>query len=217
MDQIYGEINNTDIKKFWKFINVFTKPLIEMKQDSLIDGNITFYTWNNTNFDVQDYRVYIIDAIKEKYTIDEFYFYEQILNILYWKLKKKLKNSVSNNKNNITVLNKQDIDIKTLQSKTNSYIQYNEVKNQYYSLNKISDLDTICMNLFTDRKDFEYYFINSSKINKYDKRYIMYYNLNYPFPNVNPMFFNKNSEKYCIRKITNMYYKRDDKYWYKLI
>jgi len=76
MDQIYGEINNTDIKKFWKFINVFTKPLIEMKQDSLIDGNITFYTWNNTNFDVQDYRVYIIDAIKEKYTIDEFYFYE---------------------------------------------------------------------------------------------------------------------------------------------
>jgi hypothetical protein len=43
--------------------------------------------------------------------------------------------------------------------------------------------------------------------------------MNYPFPNVNPMFYNKNKKTYWIKKIKKMYYNNldYDEYWYKLI
>jgi hypothetical protein len=76
------------------------------------------------------------------------------------------------------------------------------------------------MYLLTSRKDFEYYFMNIKKIKNYIKTYIMYFNLNYPFPNVNPFFFNRNSKKYWLLKIKAMYFVKEgivDENWYKLI
>jgi hypothetical protein len=37
------------------------------------------------------YRQYIIKIIRKKYTINEFYIYEKIINKLFWNLKNKIK------------------------------------------------------------------------------------------------------------------------------
>ena len=52
---------NSKLDDYWKFIRIFN-----VKNDEM--------------FSVEQYRHNIIKKIQKKYTIDEFYFYEKILN-----------------------------------------------------------------------------------------------------------------------------------------
>ena len=90
--------------------------------------------------------------------------------------------------------------------------------NKWYMLKECSNLDKICMNLMINKSEYEYYSIYPKKIKKY-KINEFYYNMNYPFPNVNPMFYNKNKKSLWINKIKKMYYYKSidyDKYWYSI-
>src|SRR5437667_3155480 len=60
-----NELEQNNIEHVWAFLNIFKKPFI----------NIT------------DYRNYIINEINKNYTVEEFYFYESILNKLFWNLR----------------------------------------------------------------------------------------------------------------------------------
>ena len=126
----------------------------------------------------------------------------------------KLKPFVKNNKTKYKII--KDIP-KTRKSTTNSYIQYNQEKNKWYSLQKRSKLDIICMNLMFSKEKYEFYYNNPDKINKYKIENDYYYEMNYPFPNANPMFYNKNKKKTWMNKIKKMYYYKNDNYWYNII
>lgn len=54
-----------DLDKAWEFLNIFKKPYIF----------------------VSDYRDYLIKKINEKYNVDTFFYYENILNKLFWNLR----------------------------------------------------------------------------------------------------------------------------------
>lgn len=58
-----NEILNID--NVWSFIKIFNKPFIYLS----------------------DYRDYLIKTINKKYTVDEFNFYENIANKLFWNLR----------------------------------------------------------------------------------------------------------------------------------
>jgi hypothetical protein len=85
-------------------------------------------------------------------------------------------------------------------------------------LKEYSDLDKIYMSLMMNQSEYKYYSIYPEKIKKYrDNNF--YYNMNYPFSNVNPMFYNKNKKSIWINKIKKMYYYKSinyDKYWYSI-
>lgn len=175
---------------------------------------------------VSTYRNDIIKRISTKYTPKQFYKYEKIAGKLFWKLKKKLKPYIDNIKTNYIISDKNEVrdnfdelNNKHIYSTKNSYIQYNEKDNKYYILKKPSVLDIICMNIMTNKEKYEKYINNPEEIKKYDKKenYESYYYMNYPFPNINPMFKNKNKKEKKMDKIQKMYYNGDDKYWYKFM
>ena len=73
----------------------------------------------------------------------------------------------------------------------NSVIHFNDINKKWYITGRLSELDDICMNIMRDKKIYYVVYNKPSYINKkYIKDHInLYFNLNYPFPNVNPMFF----------------------------
>lgn len=206
------ELNNT-----WKFLHYFSNP----------PGKITknWFTQNGIIFGPHNYRMYIIHTIQNKYTYQDFYKYEKIINKLFWNLKQKLKNYIKNNKTKYKI--RKDINkyiknkYKRNRSFINSYIQYNENNNKLYVLEKLSLLDKVCMNIMRNKKDYTKYYNDPEKVINYKNMLELYYNMSYPFPNVNPMFYNENKKSIWVKKIKKMYYleKTDkyDKYWYQFI
>jgi len=56
---------------------------------------------------------------------------------------------------------------------------------------------------------------NKSLFNKVKNDQIYYYPYDYPFPNVNLIFYNENKKKYWIDRIKKLYYSHDlHKEWY---
>ncbi len=207
--------------KFWEFMSHFTKQLKEMiiPMDANIEENSWFCVWK--------YREYIINVIQEHYTAEEFYVFEELLNALYWILKKKIKPffHVNEIKDKCIKFYKKDPKIKKhlgtwpgeYSSHSNSYLQFNEQKNVYYFLKKLNRLSITTMNIMTDRNDFELYYYNPNNIKEYKKEYKTYYHLNYAFPNANPLFKNNNSKEIKLKKIKKMYFEKTDKFWKQII
>lgn len=201
---------NKELNNVWKFILYFSNPKGISKN---------WWEKNGKMFGVYEYRKYIINMIKKNISENDFYQYEKIINKLYWNLKYALMPYVKNNKSKYKIhSNKEVLEIKS-GSYINSYLQYNEKDNKWYFVKNLSKLDIICMNIMRDRKKYLYYLKNPSSIEDYSKKNDLdtYYYLNYAFPNVNPLFYNKNSKSYWMKKIHLMYYEKDDKNWYKLI
>ena len=81
------------------------------------------------------------------------------------------------------------------------------------------------MSIMMDRAQYNLIIKNPEKISEYEipSHLYHYYHHNYPFPNVNPMFFNDNPEGYWLEKINKMYYAEPedhtkiDEHWYKII
>jgi len=205
-----------DLDASWYFLGIFSKP--DGKLETYND--IVWYKRDGEIFGVKEYRHYIIDRINFCFTIKEFYKYEKIMNKLYWNLKTLLKDYVKDNQTKYKIWNKSEwnrIGKEYKSSTINSYIQYNENNDKIYTMNDLSMLDKICMNLMLDKNEYRKYSKNPEKIGEYNKFIDFYYYMNYPFPNMNPMFFNENSKKYKLKKIKKMYYSKDDSNWYNLI
>ena len=218
-----SKIQQQKIDDTWKFLDYFTNKSAN----------------NFKKIKASEYRLHIIHKVNI-YTIQQFYEYEKIINILYWNLKKKLKKYYLDNKTKYLIkknLNDPEINniyynkyIKGIKkprsneymSFVNSVIHFNDINKKWYITGRLSELDDICMNIMRDKKIYYVVYNKPSYINKkYIKDHInLYFNLNYPFPNVNPMFFNRNRKSRWINRITKMYYnknKKIDKYWYKII
>ena len=216
------KIEEKELDRVWNFLHYFNKNLPDNYE--YIEGSMSW---------VSSYRNYIINTIRRKYTYQDFYKYEKIINKLFWNLKKKLKPFIKENKTKYKIkknFNKKlisrhtEINNKYYGSTINSYIQFNYNNKKWYILEEVSKLDKICMNIMRNRKDYENYFNNPDKIKKYKNIIEFYYFMNYPFPNINPMFYNENKKSFWIKKIKKMYYTNSkneyykyDKYWYILI
>ena len=191
-----NELNNT-----WKFLNYFHGPLLN-------NGKYMYGTRAT-------YRINLIKKIKKKYTYDEFYKYEKILNKLFWKLKKKIEPFIKNKNTIYKKISNDTLELEISKNKnfcligsiTNSYIQYNENNKMWYYLKETSELDDICMNIMRNKKEYEKFHNNPEEIKKYSYKTLdLYSHMNYPFPNINPMFYNENKKQYWIKKIKKMYY-----------
>ena len=208
------ELNNT-----WKFLSYFNQNLPNDIGD--FDSPYVF---------VSSYREYIIQTIRKKYTYQDFYKYEKILNKLFWILKEKLRPFIKNNKTKYKII-KNIENIGDYRSTTNSYIHFNDNDKKWYLLEGPSELDKICMNIMRNKKNYMKYYNNPEEIKKckdnneiyrfinypykneehmelkkYKNIIEFYYFMNYPFPNANPMFYNENKKSYWIKKIKKMYY-----------
>jgi|SaaInlStandDraft_6_1057023.scaffolds.fasta_scaffold30314_2 hypothetical protein len=209
--------NNKDLENAFIFLKCFTHPS-NVNIDKIIDADFLYSPWH--------YRKYIIQTIREKYTAEEFYKYELILNSLYWKMKNKLAPYVTDITKFIITEEVKVEDIYS-QSNINSKYQYNEKMKKYFILEKIGKLDKICISIIKNKSIYKKYLsgvniqkiVDNIKLNTDD----YYYFDNYAFPNLNPMFKNLNSKKRWMNKINRMYYNPIDKdntiddYWYKLI
>ena len=184
----------------------------------------TFYKFNivkSENFGAYDYRRFIIKRIREKYSIEEFYKYEKIMNKLYWNLYYKLHKD--DKLCNTMITPPKDI----LKSFNNKILNYNHKTKVYhiqkdfldYETRKKNKTEIKIMSAMMDMNLYLSFYKNpEKKIKKMDK---FYYPLDYPFPNVNRCFYNENPPKEWINRIKKMYfYYNDDyidKYWYEFI
>ena len=188
----------------------------------------TFYKFNvvkSENFGPYDYRRFIIKRIREKYSIEEFYKYEKIMNKLYWNLyhklhkKDKLCDMIKNPPKNFqkSFNNK----ILNYNHKTKMYHIQQDYINYFidYEKRKKNKTEIKIMSAMMDMDLYLSFYKNPKK--KIKKMDIFYYPLDYPFPNVNRCFYNENSPKEWINRIKKMYfYYNDDfidKYWYEFI
>ena len=184
----------------------------------------TFYKFNVVKseiFGAYEYRRFIIKRIREKYSIEEFYKYEKIMNKLYWNLYHKLHK-------NDKLCNMMITPPKNFQkSFNNKILSYNYKTKMYHVQRDYIDNETRkknkteikIMSVMMDMNLYLSFYKNpEKKIKKMDK---FYYPLDYPFPNVNRCFYNENPPKEWINRIKKMYfYYNDDyidKYWYEFI
>jgi hypothetical protein len=214
------ELNKID--DYWIFINYFIHPELHG-----IDGlTKNFWHSNKGLFDAQEYRNYIREIISKKYTISEFLFFEKILNKLLWNLiqyttdiKNDIPMSYIQKNNNIHLrLNNSGRSFTRkmiiFNEKENCFYYFpnyynisNEKNNTYLKLNKI-------LTAMTDRKLYEKCMKNKRYINKIIP-YYFYYPLDYPFPNVNLLFYNENSDATWTKNIKDLYFSKNNDKWYK--
>ena len=200
------KIQLSKIEKVW----IFIKDFYEIETD-----NNTYYIKNKKLFGPYEYRRLIIDKISKKYTVNEFYDYEKIINKLYWNLHYRL--NITSNNCNIVKKNKLEKIIK--RSFINKSINYNQKNSKYYIISdyirNITEKESnLLYSLLNERL---YKKIMNNPLTKMKIDFSLYYPNDYPFPNANRCFYNKNKKDYWKKKIFLMYYSNNDKYWYNLI
>ena len=189
--------------------------------------------FRNKFVDISQYRNYIINKMRCNYTPEEFLWYESIADKLFWNLRHKLKN-MNDGKKSFTV--------HELKPYTNEYELTNLLKKSHYRsyINKLvlcdrvgkcvyikemegsSDIfmkdhfNLLTMTILLSRKLYENTMGNSINKNRI-KLPEYYHQLDYAFPNINCCVYNIGDEKLRIKRITKMYYGKDDRNWYKII
>jgi len=123
-----------NIDKVWELINIFNKPFIC----------------------ITDYRNYLIKKIKKKYTVEEFYFLESIINKLFWNLRWLMFPLFVKPK-----LNNEEYDAFV----SNNYDDYKEIPDSLLLCNKISydgedDLDKKLKSISLNSDTYYRSFIN---------------------------------------------------------
>jgi len=183
------ELNILD--DFWKFIEIFK---VENYKLNWING-------------VHGYRHALIKKIRETYSAEDFYKYEIILNKLLWNLLIKLK-----------------FDIKDLFIKSSLYINievpwhscshkeylHNEINDKKYYFkfySRLIDYDIVNKIFYTmsDRKLYDKVINGKKNINSIQS-FLYYYPYDYPFPNINLLFYNKNKKETWINRINKLYF-----------
>ena len=200
MNKLKYQLTQLEISKlddYWKFIKIFN-----VKNDEM--------------YSFKQYRHDIIKKIQKKYTVDEFYFYEKILNKMLWNL------LVMHN----IYLNKIDFTTKLAFSmKNKSYVNKqmmiteggkNIIFPSYNNFELPKDLLQI-LTILRKRDMYEKAIKDKDYINNIKKIDNFYYPNDYPFPNVNLIEYNDNNKEVWIKRIKAYYYMKDDSHWYKLI
>ena len=198
-----------ELDKFWEFIELFQQDLKlkDIKKKDFL-------------YDCKDYRINLINKIRTHYTARDFYKYEKILN-------KLLHNLI----NHLTIdIDKLDSNKCSLYEKggkrsfSHKQYLYNEKTKQYYYFTEYQHINNypIINKLFyilSDRLIYEK--VMKNKKNRYQlKPSTYYYPLDYPFPNINLLFYNENSSNDWLSRINQMYYQGEtqktmDKGWYE--
>lgn len=212
-----------ELDNYWNFINVFNP----------YGKNRNFKKISSLNYhSVYGYREYIIKKIRKNYTIQQFYFYEKILNKLLHNLLEKINFNIDSlciNKltNNLTdkcekiykitepIKNEKELHINRRSYSYKLYIT-DLNKNIHYNFDYYPYLNNIeiIVYIFTimNRRDL-YEKIMEDKLNfkniTFSSSYY-YYPDDYPFPNINFLFYNKNNKKYWINRIKTLYYTNYD-------
>ena len=188
----------SNINEFWEFIDIFI---------NILPKDYSMYS-------VFEYNNQLRIAIKSKYTVDEFYFYEKILNKLLFNLLFRYKIKYEHIDDCSFVFNLSQIDAHSYSSKL---LLFNEkTKTLFYMphYTHIEKHQTKLYNLIQCLTNRQLYEI-SMKLTKYEdlikeinkyKNYNTYYPLDYPFPNVNLLFYNENNKKTWIKNIKRLIY-----------
>ena len=189
------EINKLD--DYWDFIDIFN-------------------TIVNNSSSVYDFRQTIINKIQKKYSPDEFYFFERILNKMLWTLLIKYKIDISkidiNTKSAIAIQNGSCIN-KQITIHNDKYFIFI----YYKQLNKLSKKINKILYILSDRNLYNKIIVDADYIKKIKIIKTFYYPLDYPFPNINLMYYNDDDKKKWIKRIKAYYYYKNDANWYKLI
>lgn len=206
-----GEINILD--NYWKFIEIF------------------YFNKNNKNWinGVHGYRYELIQKIREKYNAEDFYKYEKILNKLLWNLIEHFKFNIDNIKIILKEKLYDKINVKHNRSFSHKQYLYNQKINKKYYFKyyeKISDYpiinaifnilskrelyDKVMSNKIDIKHSIDYYFKNYNKSNEeiYSSEY--YYPTDYPFPNINLLFYNENKKELWIKRINALYFNKSN-------
>jgi len=186
-----NEENNLD--NFWDFIYIFSN-----EKDNLES--------------VGDFRYYIINTIKEKYNIEEFYLFEQILNKLLYKLLFSLNVKIKD----IHIISSNQIVLDQAHSYTHNLLLFDSKSNSLFLNNKIRSTILLrkILSVFKNREDYNKLIKNSNYLKELEPLPDYYYSYDYPFPNVNLFFYNQNNKEVWLKNIKRLYYSNDDKYWY---
>jgi hypothetical protein len=176
-----------------------------------------FITTAKNSKSVQEFRKEIIKSITKKYTVEEFYFFEKILNKLVYALLYKYKIKY----NKIESLKDIFINIKCDRSFANKMLLYDEKnKNLIFTENYMEILNqpiSKLLNCFNNRELYDILIKKNDNKKIEDKlpKIETYYPYDYGLPNVNLFFYNENNKKTWIKNIKHMYYSKNaEENWY---
>jgi hypothetical protein len=177
------------LSEYWKFISIFI-PTPKL-------------------YSPYEYRRNIINNVRKLYTADDFYIYEKMLNKLLWNLLFKLNVNI----NNFDVFDKKLFIIENIlhgSYRHKIYIDDNKNKKSYVflyykELVKYEILQKIFL-IMCDKNLYDKVMKNPRFILQIKSVSPYYYPIDYPFPNVNFLFYNKNNKSIWIDRIKKLYY-----------
>lgn len=205
-----------ELDNYWNFIDLFKPYGKKSTYLKNIKKKFKEYSWLNNS--AYSYRKYIIKKIRKNYTVEQFYFYEKILNKLLHNLLEKINFSIDEICTNkladkyekiykITKtieLNKRSYSHKLYITDLNKNIHYNF--HYYPYLNNINIIVKI-FTIMNERDLYEKIMTDKLEIKNITfSSSLYYYPDDYPFPNVNLLFYNKNNKKYWVNRIKKLYY-----------
>jgi hypothetical protein len=206
---------------------------LDQKEIKLLDKVWEFINdFRETKLTRNKYTKYIIEKIKKKYKINEFYIYENITEKIYWNLVDKIKNdheikseiffkNINQNipKNMIKNMIKDVIkETKRKILMRNNKIKESTIKKTFittsknilYKYNYPDDLDLIVASVIINRSLYETIMSENKSIFDIDIIIEPYNNIiefDFPFPNLNTIKPFTKSKKERIINIYNEYYK----------
>ncbi len=204
----------SDLEKAWKLLKIFSKPYIS----------------------ISSYRNYLIKKIPKKFTIDEFYICEKIIDKLFWDLRKKLGDigecyTISYNNSSdlddklfyiyedIGTFYRSFINKLIIVDKENKKIYYKKMDGSSIIFNGSNKFNLLTLTILFNRDLYED--VMNDKISKKEIKNIelpsYYYQLDYCFPNVNCCHYNLGTKEEWLERIRKMYYTESSEYWYKLM
>lgn len=200
------ELNILD--DFWKFIEIFK---VENYKLNWISG-------------VYGYRHALIKKIRETYSAEDFYKYEVILNKLLWNLLIKVKFSI----NDLLIQSPLYINIEVpWHSCSHKEYLHNEINDKKYFFKFYQSLihyDIVNKIFYTmsNRKLYDKIINGKKSINSVKPIVYVnhmgnsiasttyYYPYDYPFPNINLLFYNQNKKETWINRINKLYFTNKD-------
>lgn len=173
---------------------------------------------------VESYRKDLIKTISKRYTRDQFYVLEEIINKLFWNLRDRLEPIFFENGNTSSgcqVLNFNENNLEKLASQYRSNINKRVIVDRKISkIIHIKDPDNFFNNftsmIMTDRSTYEDMISNPRRMPYFrvDRYYFKY---DYGFPNINYCKYWFGTLEQRLDRIKKMYYHGNDYYWYNLM
>lgn len=187
------KIEELNLDMYWDFIETFKLDYDPHNQST--------YKVSWIKASVSKYRLELISKIRKIYTANDFYKYEKILNKLLWNLLEKIKFKFDNS----LYLGKIKTARRSYSHKIHLYDDKNKIYYYFYYyhilINNrkddkiINEVVTKIFYILSNRKLYEEIMNDIIIIDDIIPKKA-YYPYDYPFPNINLLFYNKNKKKY---------------------